>query len=95
MNLQTNYLKKLMKTASVLKVIAHPVRLQILEALGDKGSLTVSNIKDAIQTDVEQSMLSHHLIKMKDNGVLSSVKKGKFNHYSLVDKSLVSLLPTK
>lgn len=95
MNLQTNYLKKLMKTASVLKVIAHPVRLQILEALGDKGSLTVSNIKDAIQTDVEQSMLSHHLIKMKDNGVLSSVKKGKFNHYSLVDKSLVSLLPAK
>ncbi|MDG1806001.1 metalloregulator ArsR/SmtB family transcription factor [Flavicella sp.] len=95
MNFQTKYLKKLTKTASVLKVIAHPVRLQILEALGDKGSLTVSNIKDAIQTDVEQSMLSHHLIKMKDNGVLSSVKKGKFNHYSLVDKSLVSLLPTK
>mgnify|MGYP001056994766 CR=1 FL=1 len=95
MNFQTKYLKKLTKTASVLEVIAHPVRLQILEALGDKGSLTVSNIKDAIQTDVEQSMLSHHLIKIKDNGVLSSVKKGKFIHYSLVDKSLVSLLPTK
>ena len=35
MNFQTKYLKKLTKTASVLKVIAHPVRLQILEALGD------------------------------------------------------------
>ena len=95
MNFQSKYLKRLTKTASLLKVIAHPVRLQILEALGDKGSLTVSSIKDAIQTDVEQSMLSHHLIKMKDNGVLSSVKKGKFNHYSLVDKSLVSVLPKK
>lgn len=85
-----NHLNNLTKMAKTLKVIAHPVRLQILESLGTETSLTVTAIKNLIQSSVEQSMLSHHLIKMKDNGILSSEKIGKFNHYKLIDKSILS-----
>jgi len=87
-----NTLKRLTKVANTLKVVSHPVRLQILETLGVKEPLTVSDIKDTLEIDVEQSMLSHHLIKMKDNGVLTSMKKGKFNLYRLSDRQILKVL---
>ena len=86
------HLNKLSNTAKILKVIAHPVRLQILESLGQERALTVTAIKNTIHTTIEQSMLSHHLIKLKDNGVLTSKKIGKFNHYSLIDRKILSFL---
>ncbi|WP_152286723.1 ArsR/SmtB family transcription factor [Flavicella marina] len=84
--------EELRRAAQILKVIAHPVRLQIIESLGKEKSLTVTAIKNSIQASVEQSMLSHHLIKMKENGILTSHKAGKFNHYSLNDKALLNVL---
>lgn len=80
------------KVAKVLKVIAHPVRLQILAALRAKDALNVSELQDAIHIDVEQSMLSHHLIKMRDNGVLSRKKDGMYVYYSVVDPKLFNIL---
>lgn len=83
---------QLIKRAKTLKIIAHPIRLQIIASLGMKESLTVSALKEAITAEIEQSMLSHHLIKMKDNGILVSTKIGKFNHYSLSDKELLKII---
>lgn len=85
---------ELAKTAKLLRVIAHPIRLQILALLDTEDSLTVTAISNSITDSIEQSMLSHHLIKMKDNGVLKSRKVGKFNHYSIVDKKFLSFLNT-
>ena len=85
-------LKRITKVADTLKVISHPVRLQILEELGLNEPLTVSDIKKNIGIDIEQSMLSHHLIKMKDKGVLVSRKNGKFNLYSLSDRQILKIL---
>ncbi|WP_139958025.1 ArsR/SmtB family transcription factor [Flavicella sediminum] len=85
-------LKKITKVAQLLKVVSHPVRLQIIEALGQQEALTVSEIKKAIGITVEQSMLSHHLIKMKDSGVLTSEKKGKYNYYRLSDRQILKVL---
>lgn len=82
----------LIKRAKTLRVIAHPIRLQIIASLGVEESLTVSAIKEVITSEIEQSMLSHHLIKMKDNGILVSKKIGKFNHYSLSDKELLKVI---
>ena len=39
----------------------------------------------------EISMMSHHLSKMKDNGVLISEKKGKQVFYSIADRKLLSI----
>ncbi len=66
---------KLDKVAEILKAIAHPIRLEVLETLEFNEPLTVSEIRAQIDMEVEQSLLSHHLIKLKDKGVLQSVKK--------------------
>jgi len=83
---------KLATAARLLKVIAHPVKLEILQLLGSENSMDVSSLCDCIGAGCEISMMSHHLAKMKDNGILKSEKKGKQVFYSIADKSLLSLL---
>ena len=82
---------KLNRVAKILKTISHPVRLEILEVLEAEEPLTVSAIREKISTEVEQSMLSHHLIKMKDNGILSSFKQGKYIHYRITDHQVLNI----
>jgi len=82
---------KLLRTAEVLKSIAHPVRLQVLEALAKQDNLCVSELQLVIKEDVEQSLLSHHLIRMKKRGILKSEKNGLNVMYSLVDKNITSI----
>ncbi|WP_020532162.1 ArsR/SmtB family transcription factor [Flexithrix dorotheae] len=79
----------LLKVAEILKTIAHPVRLSILELLENKEKLTVSELMKG--TGIEQSLLSHHLIKMKDKGVLKSEREGKNIFYTLADKHIVNI----
>lgn len=81
--------EKLERVAEVLKTIAHPVRLNILEVLQSHGSLTVSELKE--KTKTEQSLLSHHLIKMKDKGVLKAKRQGKNIFYELADTHITSI----
>jgi DNA-binding transcriptional ArsR family regulator len=82
---------QLLKVSEVLKAIGHPVRLEILELLEVKEPLTVTEILESLQTPIEQSMLSHHLIKMKDKGILKCEKKGLHVHYSLVDRKILKI----
>lgn len=84
-------LEKLAKVAQVLKTISHPVRLEILEALEEEEPLAVGEILERVEAEVEQSMLSHHLIKMKNNGLLSSEKKGKHIYYSIIDRQVLKI----
>lgn len=79
--------------ANLLKCIAHPVKLDILGLLNSKDTLNVSEIQMMLGCDCEQSMLSHHLIKMKDKGILASSKQGKNIYYSLQMKGFADLLP--
>lgn len=82
---------KISKVAEVLKTIAHPVRLGVLEALEYKEPQSVNEIKENLDMDIEQSLLSHHLIKMKDKGVLLSEKVGMNVFYKLSDRNLVGI----
>ncbi len=83
--------KTLEKVAKVLKTIAHPVKLEILEVLESKEPLDVSTICNEIASPCEISMMSHHLSKMKDNGILVSEKRGKQVYYSIADRSLLHI----
>lgn len=83
--------EKIEKVAEILKAIAHPVRLQIMDVLRERPSLSVSEIQQAIQVNCEQSLLSHHLIKMKDKGVLVCEKRGMNVFYALADRHLLSI----
>ena len=82
---------QLTRVAEILKTIGHPVRLQILEALEEKEPLTVSEIKEKIESDTEQSLLSHHLIKMKDRGILKCEKQGMNVLYRLEDRNILKI----
>ncbi len=82
---------QLQAMARLMKVIAHPVKLEILQLLGANGAMDVSTLCAHIGAGCEISMMSHHLAKMRDNGVLLSEKKGKQVFYNLVDKRILKV----
>lgn len=83
--------EKLEKVAKVLKTIAHPVKLQILQILAENEPLDVSSICEAVGDTCQISMMSHHLAKMKDNGIVRSEKDGKQVYYRLADRHILNL----
>ncbi|MCP9757285.1 transcriptional regulator [Lacihabitans sp. CCS-44] len=83
-------LEKFEKAAFILKTVAHPMRLAIVELLTNNDSLSVNEICEKING--EQSLVSHHLINMKLKGILQSSREGQFIHYSLKLKEINKLL---
>lgn len=82
---------KMEGVAKLLKTIAHPVKLEILEVLESEEPLDVSTICARIGASCEISMMSHHLAKLKDNGVLVSEKRGKQVFYSIADRQVLKI----
>ncbi|OHX66979.1 ArsR/SmtB family transcription factor [Flammeovirga pacifica] len=78
------------KAAFILKTIAHPVRLRILELLDCNNRLSVSEICERL--NCEQSLTSHHLSNMKLKGILSSQREGKNIFYSLKEKAVMNIM---
>jgi DNA-binding transcriptional ArsR family regulator len=83
-------LEKFEKAAFILKTVAHPMRLAIVELLTQTESLSVNEICEKING--EQSLVSHHLINMKLKGILQSSREGQYIHYSLKLKEINNLL---
>ena len=69
------------KAAFILKSIAHPSRLAIINILSRQEWLAVSKI--SAELGMEQSLTSHHLNIMKMKGVLESKRAGKNINYKL------------
>ncbi len=67
--------------ASMLKAIAHPMRIAIMKHLEGGKRLTVTEIHELLQ--IEQSTTSHHLGILRDKGVLCSKRDGKNTYYFL------------
>lgn len=82
--------EKLEKAAFILKTIAHPVRLKIIELLNENEQLSVGDICERI--NCEQSLTSHHLSNMRLKGILSAQRDGKNMFYSLKEKDVVHIL---
>ena len=82
---------KLTRVAHILKTISHPVKLEVLEVLETEEPLDVSTLCERIDADCEISMMSHHLTKMKDNGILTSEKQGKQVFYRIADRQLLNI----
>ncbi len=74
-------LEKLENASEMLKAIAHPMRIAIVDMLSDNKSLTVTEIHEAL--NIEQAVASHHLSIMKNKGVLISERNGKNSYYKL------------
>jgi len=78
------------KAAELLKAISHPTRLEIIDLLGKKGSLSVTEIHTHLQ--IEQAVASHHLSILKDKGVLKSDRMGKNCQYSIKNPCFVDIM---
>jgi DNA-binding transcriptional ArsR family regulator len=81
---------KLEHAANMLKVIAHPVRLSIVDLLNVHGSLTVLEIQNSL--GLEQAIASQHLILMQDKGVLKSEKIGRNRYFSLTFPNMKNII---
>ena len=62
-----------------LRALGSEERLNILEAIEENGSLTVSEVEKMFY--MEQSTASHHLNMMKKSNILTSRKEGRFVYY--------------
>jgi DNA-binding transcriptional ArsR family regulator len=75
--------------AQLLKTMAHPARLQIVELLQAK-EMCVNEIVEAL--DSKQAVTSQQLSMMKDKGVLSRRRDGVKVYYHIEDKNAANLL---
>jgi len=82
--------EQLEQAATMLKAIAHPLRIAIISFLNDGASLTVSELQKKL--NLEQSTTSHHLGILKDKGVLESKREGKNTYYSLKYDQISSIV---
>jgi len=78
-----------LKKVGILKGIAHPVRLRIVEALSKK-DMCVCEIAEMF--DFDRTTISKHLALMKSIGILGDRKEGLNVYYSLRMPCLASLL---
>jgi len=65
----------------ILRALAHPLRLKILEFIDNSGETNVNRIYHSL--DIEQSLTSQHLGVMKRAGIVHASKDGKFVHYKI------------
>ena len=72
--------------AELLKALAHPRRLEIIQLLRD-GAVNVSEMQEML--GLPQANLSQHLMVLREAGVVLSDKKGKEVRYRLADKNFI------
>lgn len=80
---------QLITLAEQLKVMGHPERIRIVSSLAT-GEKTVSAIMEDLE--MEQSLLSHHLDKMANKGVLTRRRDGKFMFYANGDMPIIKIV---
>jgi ArsR family transcriptional regulator len=74
--------KEHLKTSvEMLRALAHPLRLKILEYIDRQGTVNVNKIYHGL--NIEQSVTSQHLRIMRLAGVLNARREGKFVYYSI------------
>lgn len=73
--------EKFVSAVNMLKVIAHPVRLSIVDLLTENERMTILEIQEAL--NLEQAIASQQITLMEDKGVLNSERVGRNKYVSL------------
>jgi DNA-binding transcriptional ArsR family regulator len=76
---------------ALLKLLAEPLRLKVIDRLGHLGPATVSEM--AAELDVPLPQLSNHLRKLREAGLVSVERNGRQAVYDLADPGVEVLLP--
>lgn len=82
--------EKFNETAELLKVLAHPVRLCIVNGLLKQGRCNVTHMQNCL--GVPQSTISQHLQKLRAVGIIKGERSGLEINYSVCDKRVEGLI---
>jgi DNA-binding transcriptional ArsR family regulator len=74
----------------VLRAVAHPHRLLIIEMLYQQKSMNVTEVYERL--GIEQAVASHHLRILKDRGVVQVRRDGKNSNYSLTSDEFYKII---
>ncbi len=69
---------KLDYSCELMRALAHPLRLQILQFIDSQGNVNVNKIYNSLK--IEQSVTSQHLSILRLAGVIFTEKNGKYVH---------------
>ncbi len=79
---------KLKSSSDILRALAHPLRMQILEFIDKNKSISVNKIYNTLQ--IEQSITSQHLRVLRASGIVITKREGKYINYH-IDYSKVAI----
>lgn len=65
----------------LLRAIAHPLRLSIIEFIDEKGIINVNKIYNTLK--LEQSITSQHLRILRNAEIVETRREGKYIYYTL------------
>ena len=77
------------KESGILKALAHPVRLRMVEGLSSH-ECNVDKIVNALK--IPQSTASQHLAVLRNRGIVQLRKEGVKTCYRVVDPKVIKLL---
>ncbi len=81
---------KLQDSSEVLRALAHPLRMKILEFIDKHKTINVNKIYNSMK--LEQSITSQHLKILRSTEIVLTERDGKFIHYSVNYSKLTSVL---
>ena len=77
------------RAAEMIRVLGHPVRLRLVEAL-ERGERCVSELQDAV--NAPQAIVSQQLAKMRAAGIVRSRRDGANVRYAVADDRVLRVL---
>lgn len=78
------------KAAALLKHMAHPGRLLVLCALGERDEMTAGELCEL--TGLSPSALTQHLTPLRKAGLLGVRREHKFRHYRLASEDATTVI---
>jgi DNA-binding transcriptional ArsR family regulator len=73
--------EKLHASSELLRAVAHPLRMKILEFIDHNEEINVNKIYNTLK--LEQSITSQHLRILRQAGLVKTHRDGKYIHYSV------------
>lgn len=73
--------EKLQYSVELMRALSHPLRMLILEFIDEQEVTNVNKIYKAL--NIEQSITSQHLRVLKNAGIVSAEKEGKYVFYRI------------
>ena len=68
-------------SSEILRALAHPLRLKILQFIDQNDTINVNKIYNTLK--LEQSITSQHLRILRSAGLVDTEKEGKYRHYHI------------